>query len=51
MMGATAQHIVGTSQELGVDAVLPEAVLALYDRAIGAGHGKSSWTSLFEGLI
>jgi 3-hydroxyisobutyrate dehydrogenase-like beta-hydroxyacid dehydrogenase len=48
MMGATADHIVATSRELGVDARLPEAVKAQYDRAIEAGYGKASWTSLFE---
>jgi 3-hydroxyisobutyrate dehydrogenase-like beta-hydroxyacid dehydrogenase len=51
MMGATADHIAGASREFGVDAQLPEAVRALYHRAIEAGHGGSSWTSLFEGLI
>jgi 3-hydroxyisobutyrate dehydrogenase-like beta-hydroxyacid dehydrogenase len=48
MMGATADHIVATSRELGVDAQLPEAVKAQYDRAIAGGHGKAGWTSLFE---
>jgi 3-hydroxyisobutyrate dehydrogenase-like beta-hydroxyacid dehydrogenase len=51
MMGATADHIVGASREFGVDTGLPEAVQAQYHRAIEAGHGSSSWTSLFEGLI
>lgn len=50
MMGATADHIVGASRELGVDAQLPEAVQAQYRRAIKDGHGRSSWTSLIEGL-
>ncbi|TCO58263.1 NAD(P)-dependent oxidoreductase [Actinocrispum wychmicini] len=50
MMGATADHIVGASRELGVDPRLPEAVQAQYERAVKDGHGKSSWTSLIEGL-
>ena len=50
MMGATADHIVGASREAGIDAALPEAIKAQYDRAIAAGHGKSSWTSLIEGI-
>jgi 3-hydroxyisobutyrate dehydrogenase-like beta-hydroxyacid dehydrogenase len=50
MMGATADHIVGASRELGVDAQLPKAVQAQYHRAVKDGHGRSSWTSLVEGL-
>jgi 3-hydroxyisobutyrate dehydrogenase-like beta-hydroxyacid dehydrogenase len=50
MMGATADHIVGASREAGIDAALPEAIKAQYDRAIAAGHGESSWTSLIEGV-
>jgi 3-hydroxyisobutyrate dehydrogenase-like beta-hydroxyacid dehydrogenase len=48
MMGATAAHIVGASAEAGIDVGLPRAVEAHYDRAIAAGHGTDSWTSLFE---
>lgn len=48
MMGATADHIVGASTEAGIDVGLPRAVKAQYDRAIAAGHGADSWTSLFE---
>ncbi|WP_020672921.1 NAD(P)-dependent oxidoreductase [Amycolatopsis nigrescens] len=48
MMGATADHIVGASEDAGIDLVLPKAVKAHYDRAIAAGHGKDHWTSLFE---
>ncbi len=48
MMGATAEHIVATSRELGVDPRLPDAVKDLYDRAIAAGHGTASWTVLTE---
>ncbi|MEV6303031.1 hypothetical protein AB0M02_26690 [Actinoplanes sp. NPDC051861] len=48
MMGATADHILGTSRRAGVDDALPGAVKALYDRAIAAGHGRSNWTALYE---
>jgi 3-hydroxyisobutyrate dehydrogenase-like beta-hydroxyacid dehydrogenase len=48
MMGATAEHIVGSSLSAGIDAALPSAVKSLYDRAIAAGHGRDSWTSLIE---
>lgn len=48
MMGATADHIVQASRDAGIDVVLPEAIKSHYDRAIAAGHGRSSWTSLFE---
>ncbi|MBB5849991.1 NAD(P)-dependent oxidoreductase [Amycolatopsis umgeniensis] len=48
MMGASADHIVQASRDAGIDVLLPEAVKSHYDRAIAAGHGRSSWTSLFE---
>lgn len=48
MMGATADHIVDASTDAGIDIGLPSAVKAQYDRAIAAGHGVNSWTSLFE---
>lgn len=48
MMGATADHIVAASNESGVDPALPYAVKSLYDRAIAKGHGRDSWTSLYE---
>jgi 3-hydroxyisobutyrate dehydrogenase-like beta-hydroxyacid dehydrogenase len=48
MMGATADHIVGASDEAGLDLELPNAVKSLYDRAIAKGHGKSGWPSLYE---
>jgi 3-hydroxyisobutyrate dehydrogenase-like beta-hydroxyacid dehydrogenase len=50
MMGATADHIVGASKDAGVDTGLPEAVQSQYHRAIAAGHGGDSWTSLYEVL-
>lgn len=48
MMGATADHVVGASRAAGVDTALPEAVKSLYDKAIEAGHGKDTWTALYE---
>ncbi|MGH3918446.1 MAG: NAD(P)-dependent oxidoreductase [Pseudonocardiaceae bacterium] len=50
MMGATADHIVGASTDAGIDVGLPSAVKAQYDRAIAAGHGADSWTSLVEAI-
>lgn len=47
MMGATADHIVQTSREVGADEVLPKAVRSHYHRAIEAGHAASAWTSLY----
>jgi 3-hydroxyisobutyrate dehydrogenase-like beta-hydroxyacid dehydrogenase len=48
MMGATADHIAQASRDAGIDVALPEAIKSHYDRAIAAGHGRSSWTSLVE---
>ncbi|WP_394836509.1 NAD(P)-binding domain-containing protein [Pendulispora rubella] len=48
MMGATARHIVEASADAGVEIGLPSAVKAHYDRAMAAGRGNESWTSLFE---
>jgi 3-hydroxyisobutyrate dehydrogenase-like beta-hydroxyacid dehydrogenase len=48
MMGATAEHIVRTSERSGVDLDLPRAVRSHYERAIAAGHGTRNWTALYE---
>ncbi|WP_277212655.1 NAD(P)-dependent oxidoreductase [Isoptericola croceus] len=48
MMGATAAHILGASEELGVDTALPRAILSHYERALAAGHGRDNWTAIFE---
>ncbi|RSM82486.1 6-phosphogluconate dehydrogenase [Kibdelosporangium aridum] len=48
MMAATAEHILETSRQAGLDLKLPEAVKWQYDRAIAKGHGRDSWTSLYE---
>jgi 3-hydroxyisobutyrate dehydrogenase-like beta-hydroxyacid dehydrogenase len=48
MMGATAEHVLDTSRAVGVDTALPEAVASLYRRALAAGHGRDSWTAIWE---
>jgi 3-hydroxyisobutyrate dehydrogenase-like beta-hydroxyacid dehydrogenase len=48
MMGATAEHILRTSEKAGVDRELPAAVRSHYDRAVAAGHGTDGWTALYE---
>jgi 3-hydroxyisobutyrate dehydrogenase-like beta-hydroxyacid dehydrogenase len=48
MMGATAEHILRTSERYGVDLELPRAVRSHYERAIAAGHGTRNWTALYE---
>ncbi|CAM04578.1 3-hydroxyisobutyrate dehydrogenase-like beta-hydroxyacid dehydrogenase [Saccharopolyspora erythraea NRRL 2338] len=48
MMGASADHLVGASEAAGIDLVLPKAIQSHYARAVAAGHGKDSWTSLIN---
>jgi 3-hydroxyisobutyrate dehydrogenase-like beta-hydroxyacid dehydrogenase len=48
MMGATANHIVWTSENAGIDTRLPKAVKAHYDQAVTAGRGTENWTVLYE---
>lgn len=48
MMGATAAHVLGASEELGVDTVLPRAILSHYEAALAAGHGGDNWSAIFE---
>ncbi|WP_330172113.1 NAD(P)-binding domain-containing protein [Streptomyces sp. NBC_01498] len=50
MMGATADHIVGTSTALGLDLALPLAVRAHYRQAIGNGHGGDHWTRIIDSI-
>ncbi|NYV76252.1 NAD(P)-dependent oxidoreductase [Streptomyces sp. UH6] len=50
MMGATADHIVDTSDSAGLDLALPRAVRAHYLRAIADGHGKDNWTRIVDGI-
>jgi 3-hydroxyisobutyrate dehydrogenase-like beta-hydroxyacid dehydrogenase len=37
--------------EAKLDLALPQAVKSLYDRAIAAGHGGSTWSSLYEVIV
>ncbi len=39
-----------TSDKAGIDPRLPDAVKALYDRAIAAGRDTENWTVLYEKL-
>ncbi|GLZ81555.1 6-phosphogluconate dehydrogenase [Actinorhabdospora filicis] len=48
MMSATTDHIVAASRDAGIELELPKAVQSHYRRAIEAGHGRDSWTSLYE---
>ncbi|MQA90412.1 MAG: NAD(P)-dependent oxidoreductase [Gemmatimonas sp.] len=48
MMGATADHIVRTSEKAGVDLRLPKAVKSHYDRAITSGYGTKKWTAVYD---
>ncbi|MDH6223547.1 NAD(P)-binding domain-containing protein [Streptomyces sp. MJP52] len=50
MMGATAEHVLDTSDALGIDLALPRAVRAHYLRAIADGHGKDGWTRIVDGI-
>ena len=48
MMGATADHILRTSESLGVDLELPKAVKTHYDQIIAAGRGGEDWSALYD---
>jgi 3-hydroxyisobutyrate dehydrogenase-like beta-hydroxyacid dehydrogenase len=48
MMGATADHIVRTSEAASVDCRLPSAVKSHYEQAVAAGHAAKDWTALYE---
>lgn len=48
MMGATAEHILRTSEQAGIDVELPATVRSHYDRAVAAGHGTQDWAALYE---
>jgi hypothetical protein len=48
MMGATADHILRTSESLGVDRELPKAVKTHYDQIIAAGRGSEDWSALYD---
>lgn len=51
MMAAGMDHITEASRDAGIDTGLPEAVQRLYHRALAAGHGQDSSTSLYEMII
>lgn len=44
----SVDHVVRTSEDVGVDASLVAAVLAVFERGIAAGHAEDSFTSLIE---
>nr|8HWY_A Chain A, ancestral imine reductase mutant N559_M6 [Escherichia]8HWY_B Chain B, ancestral imine reductase mutant N559_M6 [Escherichia] len=50
MNAAGIDHIIHASRAQGIDTALPEAVKALAERAIAAGHGEDSFTSVIEVL-
>ncbi|GAA4422061.1 NAD(P)-binding domain-containing protein [Georgenia halophila] len=50
MMGATADHIVATSEAAAIDLGLPRAVRAHYHRAIADGHWRDNWTRIIDGI-
>jgi 3-hydroxyisobutyrate dehydrogenase-like beta-hydroxyacid dehydrogenase len=41
-------HVAETARDSGVDPALPEAIHALFQRAVAAGHGADSTTSVVE---
>lgn len=48
MMGATAAHIRGACEVVGIDTALPQAVLQHYQRAIAEGAGSDGWTRTID---
>ncbi|WP_454860409.1 NAD(P)-dependent oxidoreductase [Promicromonospora soli] len=50
MMGATADHIVASSDAAGVDRGLPAAVQAYYTWAREHGHGGDNWTRIIDAM-
>ncbi|MCB5168820.1 NAD(P)-binding domain-containing protein [Streptomyces bambusae] len=50
MMGATADHILETSESLGLDLALPLAVQSHYLHAIKNGHGGDNWTRIIDSI-
>lgn len=50
MMGATADHVVDTSDAAGVDRGLPAAVQAYYTWARERGHGGDNWTRIIDAM-
>ncbi|GHH04652.1 NAD(P)-dependent oxidoreductase [Streptomyces lanatus] len=50
MGAASAEHVLRTAQDTGVDPSLPNAVLEIFRRGTAAGHADDSVTSLIEVL-
>ncbi|MET9803019.1 NAD(P)-binding domain-containing protein [Streptomyces sp. NPDC006368] len=48
MGAASAEHVLHTATDAGVDGALPAAVLDLFKRGLAAGHGADSCSSLVE---
>lgn len=48
MLAAGLEHLVATSEDAGVDAYLPRAVLSFYHRAVDEGFAREGWTRLVE---
>ncbi|WP_338058220.1 NAD(P)-dependent oxidoreductase [Streptomyces avicenniae] len=47
---ASAEHVLRTARDAGVDDALPAAVVDIFRRGVAAGHGDESATSLVEVL-
>lgn len=49
MLGATAEHLVATTEAVGVDPALPSVLQSVYDRPVPGGGarmvGLGRWTS------
>ncbi|MDT0341300.1 NAD(P)-dependent oxidoreductase [Streptomyces litchfieldiae] len=45
---ASAEHVLHTNADAGVDTTLPETVVALFRRGMAAGHAADSFSSLVE---
>ncbi|MEU9116543.1 NAD(P)-binding domain-containing protein [Streptomyces sp. NPDC048483] len=50
MNAASADHVVHTLRDAGLDATVPVALAELFHRAVSAGHGEEGFTSLIKVL-
>ncbi|MFE7665789.1 NAD(P)-dependent oxidoreductase [Streptomyces celluloflavus] len=48
MEAASADHVVHTLRDAGVDTEVPAALAALFHRGVAAGYGEQSFTSLID---
>ncbi|GLF95834.1 NAD(P)-dependent oxidoreductase [Streptomyces yaizuensis] len=48
MGAASVEHVRHTMADAGVDTALPDAVVALFERGMAAGHGADSFSSVVE---